>query len=138
MPLGWKYDEAATKAARKAKIFLDRRSRMDTNGLPHLKGRDVGVLRRACYERAQGRCEQIKREEIGEPTIPPNSPYAGCIARVEKVCEAFAAWEGFKHGEMHHVPDGYERVDTLDHVVWSCWECHRRSHVQVQLGTIPL
>lgn len=113
MPIGWKFDAVETYCKYSQGIFKDSRSKVDTKGHDHLKGKDVGPFRFRVFERSQQQCECVK-EGVR--------------------CDAWLWWpDGF---EMHHDPDGYERYDSMESCFAFCRPCHRARHVQVKLGTI--
>jgi hypothetical protein len=88
--------------------FKDPRSKVQwRTGRVILKGQDKTELRRAVYNRAGGRCEEIRNG---------------------KRCNRFAAWGGVKHGELSHRKHGANRDDTTDGVIWSCRTCHSARH----------
>jgi len=88
--------------------FKDPRSRiLWRTGRVQLRGQDKTDLRRDVYNRAGGRCEEIRNG---------------------KRCNRFAGWDGLKHGELSHRAHGAKRNDTTDDVLWSCRECHRKRH----------
>ena len=114
MPLGWKYDERATKEARRSKQLVSRLSRIDTKGNYHLRGIDMSVFRELVFQRANGRCEWIRDGYRCKNSITPET------------------------GEMHHHPGGYERHESAQTCFAICAECHRLEHNrEVRLGTIP-
>ena len=88
--------------------FKDPRSKvLWRTGRVKLRGQDKTDLRRAIYNRAGGRCEEIRNG---------------------KRCNRFAAWDGLKHGELSHRKHGANRDDTEEGVIWSCKECHAERH----------
>jgi hypothetical protein len=88
--------------------FRDPRSRvLWRTGRVILKGQDKTELRHCVYERAAGRCEEVRNG---------------------KRCNRFAPWDGLKHGELSHKKHGAHRDDTDAGTLWSCRECHSRRH----------
>ncbi len=122
-PLGWKIDYARTVQAHAIKRFVDKRSKVDTNGHDHLKGKDVEPFRRRIFERSDGRCEAIIGKE-----------YVGDGYTLTEYCCNPITWDTF---EMHHDPDGYERYDSMESCFAFCRYCHKAQHPQVRLRTIP-
>ncbi len=77
---------------------------------------DKSELRRLAYERAGGRCENIK------------PLYSVSLGRKvgEARCNLYAPLDGHltARGHLAHKRHGIHRSDTLDDVLWKCAECH--------------
>jgi hypothetical protein len=89
--------------------FRDPRSHVVTRtGRVVLRGVDATIFRGQIYRRANGRCE-----------VETNG----------KRCNKYAAWKGYRHGELYHITDRkHGGSDVEAGVLWSCWEHHRERH----------
>jgi len=80
-------------------------------------------LRLQAYERAGGRCEELKTVELSGPH------YNGVVV-AEIRCNRTAPWSGplTVRGHLAHKKHGPRRDDTLKEVLWKCAECHMKEH----------
>jgi hypothetical protein len=94
--------------------FKDPRSRvLWRTGRVILKGQDMSGLRWQVFDRAGARCEALRNG---------------------KRCNRYAPWDGMKHGELSHDRHGAAKTDTLESVLWSCRDCHRKRHPGLQFS----